>query len=62
MIRACGYLAHGSAEQHAVVADNAVDVAQAADEVVVGRVVALPEGEDGRRAPRRWVHRERIFG
>jgi hypothetical protein len=47
--------AHGSAEQHAVVADNAVDAAQAADEVVVGRVVALPEGEDGRRAPRRWV-------
>jgi hypothetical protein len=36
MIRACGYLAHGSAEQHAVVADNAVDVAQAADEVTDG--------------------------
>jgi hypothetical protein len=40
-----------------VVPGHAVDVAQAADEVIVRRVGALPEGEDRRRAPRRWVSR-----
>jgi hypothetical protein len=49
--------AYGRAEQQVVVPGHAVDVAQAADEVIVRRVGALPEGEDRRRAPRRWVSR-----
>ena len=49
--------AHGRAEQRVVVPGHVVDAAEAAGAVVVGRGGALPEGEDGRQAPRRRVPR-----